>query len=201
MDRASVEAQDAVHWRDPKFRHFRDELDSALQQFERAQVRLEAAGPTGLGFVHLSAPPACLLPAPLDLPRLYASSGSAVVANPCALRLGPPCPPIPGRCARAPLQEWADLIRYLQRLQRVLTKYSQLPVIPDKILVAKRLFQCLNSSLPSGNPPSLLPSRARVHRVSRIHASHARPDPSNEAQSIVSKNNRDSKCGLCLIHT
>lgn len=49
-----------------------------------------------------------------------------------------------------PPQEWADLIRYLQRLQRVLTKYSQLPVIPDKILVAKRLFQCLNSSLPSG---------------------------------------------------
>ena len=47
-------------------------------------------------------------------------------------------------------QEWADLIRYLQRLQRVLTKYSQLPIIPDKILVAKRLFQCLNSSLPSG---------------------------------------------------
>jgi len=40
IDRASVEAQDAVHWRDPKFRHFRDELDSALQQFERAQERL-----------------------------------------------------------------------------------------------------------------------------------------------------------------
>lgn len=72
-----------MHWRDPKFRHFRDELDSALQQFERAQ-------------------------------------------------------------------EWADLIRYLQRVQRILTKYSQLPVVPDKILVAKRLFQCLNSSLPSG---------------------------------------------------
>jgi len=35
-------------------------------------------------------------------------------------------------------------------VQRILTKYSQLPVIPDKILVAKRLFQCLNSSLPSG---------------------------------------------------
>lgn len=47
MDRASVEAQDAVHWRDPKFRHFRDELDSALQQFERAQVRLESAGRGG----------------------------------------------------------------------------------------------------------------------------------------------------------
>jgi hypothetical protein len=93
---------------------------------------------------------------------------------------------IPDTCASLPwracrLQEWADLIRYLQRLQRVLTKYSQLPVIPDKILVAKRLFQCLNSSLPSGTaqpsgaaggatqppcPPSphVRASRHRTHR-------------------------------------
>ena len=47
-------------------------------------------------------------------------------------------------------QEWADLIRYLQRLQRTLNKYSQLPWIPDKVLVAKRLYQCLNPALPSG---------------------------------------------------
>ena len=79
----SLAEQDALHWRDAKFRHFRDEMDSALAQF------------------------------------VYA-------------------------------QEWADLIRYLQRMQRILTKYAQLPVIPDKIAVAKRLFQCLNSSLPSG---------------------------------------------------
>lgn len=47
-------------------------------------------------------------------------------------------------------QEWADLIHYLQRVQRILNKYSMLPVIPDKVLVAKRIYQCLNPALPSG---------------------------------------------------
>ena len=47
-------------------------------------------------------------------------------------------------------QEWADLIHYLQQLQRILNKYSQLPIIPDKVLVAKRLYQCLHPALPSG---------------------------------------------------
>ena len=47
-------------------------------------------------------------------------------------------------------EEWADLIRYLQRLQRTLNKFAQLPVVPDKVLVAKRLYQCLNPALPSG---------------------------------------------------
>lgn len=47
-------------------------------------------------------------------------------------------------------EEWADLIRYLLRLQKTLTKYAQLPLIPDKVLVAKRLYQCLNPSLPPG---------------------------------------------------
>eukprot|EP00965_Chrysotila_dentata_P034057 1134097-Pleurochrysis_carterae.AAC.1 len=46
--------------------------------------------------------------------------------------------------------EWADLIRYLQRLQRTFNKYSQIPLVPDKVLVAKRLYQCLNPALPSG---------------------------------------------------
>ena len=47
-------------------------------------------------------------------------------------------------------QEWADLIRYLQQLQRTLTKHSAIPIIPDKVLVAKRLYQCLHPALPSG---------------------------------------------------
>ena len=47
-------------------------------------------------------------------------------------------------------QEWADLIRYLQQLQRTLTRHSSLPIIPDKVLVAKRLYQCLHPALPSG---------------------------------------------------
>ena len=47
-------------------------------------------------------------------------------------------------------QEWADLIRYLQQLQKTLTRHSSMPIIPDKVLVAKRLYQCLNPALPSG---------------------------------------------------
>ena len=47
-------------------------------------------------------------------------------------------------------QEWADLIRDLQRLQRILNKYSQLTTIPDTVGLAKRLHQCLNPALPSG---------------------------------------------------
>ena len=79
----SIEEADAAHWRDPKFRQFRDECDATLAMFERAQ-------------------------------------------------------------------EWADLIKYIQRFQRTLNKYPGLPVIPDKVLVAKRLYQCLNWALPSG---------------------------------------------------
>ena len=47
-------------------------------------------------------------------------------------------------------QEWADLIRYLLRLQKILGKYDTLPIIPDKVLFAKRLYQCLNPALPAG---------------------------------------------------
>ena len=47
-------------------------------------------------------------------------------------------------------QEWADLIRYLLRLQKILGRYDTLPIIPDKVLFAKRLYQCLNPALPSG---------------------------------------------------
>ena len=70
-------------------------------------------------------------------------------------------------------QEWADLIHYLQRLQRILTKYSQLPIIPDKVLVAKRLYQCLNPALPSGvhkttlETIELIFSRIGPHRLAR----------------------------------
>jgi hypothetical protein len=55
-------------------------------------------------------------------------------------------------------QEWADLIRYLARLQRTLNKYAQMPWIPDKVLVAKRLYQCLNPALPSGGACRLEPT-------------------------------------------
>eukprot|EP00184_Porphyridium_aerugineum_P001083 CAMPEP_0184708058 /NCGR_PEP_ID=MMETSP0313-20130426/37582_1 /TAXON_ID=2792 /ORGANISM="Porphyridium aerugineum, Strain SAG 1380-2" /LENGTH=1026 /DNA_ID=CAMNT_0027169639 /DNA_START=14 /DNA_END=3091 /DNA_ORIENTATION=- len=52
-------------------------------------------------------------------------------------------------------QDWADLIHDLQRVNRVLLKYSppddnQYAYIPDKTLLARRLCQCVTPSLPSG---------------------------------------------------
>ena len=49
------------------------------------------------------------------------------------------------------LQEWADYIAFLGRLQKALqAQPSDINVIPDKRTVARRLAQCLNPSLPSG---------------------------------------------------
>eukprot|EP01117_Protostelium_nocturnum_P017404 TRINITY_DN7085_c1_g4_i1.p1 TRINITY_DN7085_c1_g4~~TRINITY_DN7085_c1_g4_i1.p1 ORF type:complete len:1777 (-),score=358.26 TRINITY_DN7085_c1_g4_i1:8-5338(-) len=47
-------------------------------------------------------------------------------------------------------KEWADLIKCLQRLGKVLSKYEGFALIPHKSLLAKRLAQCLNPALPSG---------------------------------------------------
>jgi hypothetical protein len=49
------------------------------------------------------------------------------------------------------LQEWADYIAFLGRLQKALqAQPNDISVIPDKRTVARRLAQCLNPSLPSG---------------------------------------------------
>lgn len=49
------------------------------------------------------------------------------------------------------LQEWADYIAFLSRLQKALQAQPEgVRVIPDKRTIAKRLAQCLNPSLPSG---------------------------------------------------
>ncbi|KAM5474324.1 hypothetical protein MauCBS54593_001898 [Microsporum audouinii] len=49
------------------------------------------------------------------------------------------------------LQEWADYISFLSRLLKALqTHPPTLYLVPNKLLVAKRLAQCLNPSLPSG---------------------------------------------------
>ncbi|KAE8153415.1 Dopey, N-terminal-domain-containing protein [Aspergillus avenaceus] len=49
------------------------------------------------------------------------------------------------------LQEWADYISFLSRLLKALQSHPpDLPVVPHKVLVSKRLAQCLNPSLPSG---------------------------------------------------
>ncbi|PHH72009.1 hypothetical protein CDD82_6219 [Ophiocordyceps australis] len=49
------------------------------------------------------------------------------------------------------LEEWADYISFLNKLLKALqARPSSLTAIPSKTLVAKRLSQCLNPSLPSG---------------------------------------------------
>ncbi|KAH9996943.1 putative regulator of reproduction dopa [Xylariaceae sp. FL0662B] len=49
------------------------------------------------------------------------------------------------------LEEWADYISFLSRLLKALqSRQSSIITIPSKALVAKRLSQCLNPSLPSG---------------------------------------------------
>ncbi|KAK3329612.1 Dopey, N-terminal-domain-containing protein [Apodospora peruviana] len=49
------------------------------------------------------------------------------------------------------LQEWADYISFLNRLLKALqARPSTITTIPAKAIVAKRLSQCLNPSLPSG---------------------------------------------------
>ncbi|CAK7216411.1 hypothetical protein SCUCBS95973_002803 [Sporothrix curviconia] len=49
------------------------------------------------------------------------------------------------------LQEWADYISFLNRLLKALqARQDSTTTIPAKALVAKRLSQCLNPSLPSG---------------------------------------------------
>ncbi|KAI0200153.1 putative regulator of reproduction dopa [Astrocystis sublimbata] len=49
------------------------------------------------------------------------------------------------------LEEWADYISFLSRLLKALqARQSNNTAIPSKALVAKRLSQCLNPSLPSG---------------------------------------------------
>ncbi|KAL4970701.1 cellular morphogenesis regulator DopA [Aspergillus stella-maris] len=49
------------------------------------------------------------------------------------------------------LQEWADYISFLSRLLKALQSHPpDLPVVPHKALVAKRLSQSMNPSLPSG---------------------------------------------------
>ncbi|TID04783.1 Protein dopey [Colletotrichum higginsianum] len=49
------------------------------------------------------------------------------------------------------LQEWADYISFLNRLLKALqARHPSTTTIPSKAVVAKRLSQCLNPSLPSG---------------------------------------------------
>ncbi|GAA5982369.1 hypothetical protein JCM11641_006959 [Rhodosporidiobolus odoratus] len=48
------------------------------------------------------------------------------------------------------VNEWADFITFLAKLLKCLQGYPQFPAIPHKLIVAKRLSQCLNPALPTG---------------------------------------------------
>ena len=46
--------------------------------------------------------------------------------------------------------EWPDLLKYLQRLHKAVDKQTNFPIIPEKLLMTRRLAQCLNPALPGG---------------------------------------------------
>ncbi|KAH9982294.1 Dopey, N-terminal-domain-containing protein [Lactifluus volemus] len=48
------------------------------------------------------------------------------------------------------VHEWADFIAFLKQLLKTLQAYMQFKEIPRKVVVAKRLSQCLNPALPTG---------------------------------------------------
>ncbi|KAK2464744.1 hypothetical protein APHAL10511_003162 [Amanita phalloides] len=48
------------------------------------------------------------------------------------------------------VHEWADCISFLKQLLKTLQAYMQFKEIPRKLVVAKRLAQCLNPALPTG---------------------------------------------------
>eukprot|EP01094_Clydonella_sp_ATCC50884_P023658 TRINITY_DN5731_c0_g2_i1.p1 TRINITY_DN5731_c0_g2~~TRINITY_DN5731_c0_g2_i1.p1 ORF type:complete len:1753 (+),score=537.61 TRINITY_DN5731_c0_g2_i1:137-5395(+) len=60
------------------------------------------------------------------------------------------------------VKEWADLVQCLKRIDQVLDKYSQFPIIPAKLTFCKRMAQCLNPSLPSGVHVQTLKTFAKV---------------------------------------
>ncbi|KAF8963955.1 Dopey, N-terminal-domain-containing protein [Flammula alnicola] len=48
------------------------------------------------------------------------------------------------------VHEWADCIAFLKQLLKTFQSYMQFKEIPRKLIVAKRLAQCLNPALPTG---------------------------------------------------
>ncbi|TFK70447.1 hypothetical protein BDN72DRAFT_887964 [Pluteus cervinus] len=48
------------------------------------------------------------------------------------------------------VHEWADFIAFLKQLLKTFQSYMQFKEIPKKLIVSKRLAQCLNPALPTG---------------------------------------------------
>ncbi|KAI0966368.1 putative regulator of reproduction dopa [Xylaria arbuscula] len=68
------------------------------------------------------------------------------------------------------LEEWADYISFLSRLLKALqARHANTTTIPSKALVAKRLSQCLNPSLPSGVHQKAIEVYAHIFSVIGEH--------------------------------
>ncbi|KAI0878926.1 putative regulator of reproduction dopa [Hypoxylon argillaceum] len=68
------------------------------------------------------------------------------------------------------LEEWADYISFLSRLLKALqARQANITTIPSKALVAKRLSQCLNPSLPSGVHQKAIEAYAYIFSVIGEH--------------------------------
>ncbi|KAI0639909.1 Dopey, N-terminal-domain-containing protein [Trametes polyzona] len=63
------------------------------------------------------------------------------------------------------VHEWADFIAFLKQLLKTLQSYQQFKEIPRKLVVAKRLSQCLNPALPNGVHQRALDVYAHVFAV------------------------------------
>ncbi|QQP50221.1 Protein dopey-1, partial [Caligus rogercresseyi] len=46
--------------------------------------------------------------------------------------------------------EWADLIAALGKLNKALLAQMKYPIIPRRIIISKRLAQCMHPNLPTG---------------------------------------------------
>ena len=63
------------------------------------------------------------------------------------------------------VSEWADFISFLSRLLKSFQAYPHFNVIPRKLIVSKRLAQCLNPALPSGVHQRALDVYAHIFSV------------------------------------
>ncbi|KAI0756510.1 Dopey, N-terminal-domain-containing protein [Daedaleopsis nitida] len=63
------------------------------------------------------------------------------------------------------VDEWADFISFLKQLLKTLQSYQQFKEIPRKLIVAKRLSQCLNPALPNGVHQRALDAYSHIFAV------------------------------------
>lgn len=68
------------------------------------------------------------------------------------------------------VKEWADFISFLSRLLRTLQANPSFDEIPRKLVVAKRLAQCLTPALPSGVHQRALDVYGHILKTIKVRA-------------------------------